>query len=161
MRKSPALSLALLVLLTGSVKANGFLNGLVGTWDAVSVVQLSSVRETTRTTTTIRKLRNGSYYGSTREKKTKEKTGETWYYRNGSILTVEYDNGGVYAEGTGTWRIKGGRLAQDITLDGLDGRIRMKGTMRKLGRDRYTEVGTFTLGSYRGRYTVNVTRATR
>jgi len=139
--------------------ANSFLAGLVGTWDVVTVVQVGSAKETVRTTVGFRKLKNGVYYGVAREKGKKEKVGETWYYRNGSLLSIEYDGGAVYGEGTGKWRVRNGRLTTGVVFEGLDGTFRMDGAMRKVSRNRYTEVGTVSSGSFQGRYTISITRA--
>ena len=148
MKRLAFFCLAIALLSCGAVYGNSFLDGMVGSWTTSSTVIATLngwviSRETYRGEVRATKLKNGTYYfaGFT-EKGIKDE--ETRYYKNGRFSSIYYTDEGDYSgEGSGTWRIRSGRLVIEETGETLEfERTALNYSVRRINRNSYATSGT-------------------
>lgn len=147
MKRLAILLVAFAVLSSGAAYGNSFLDGMVGRWSSTVTVTLSAngrvvEKETFKGENRITKLRNGTYYSVSLTEGIK--TGEKWYFKNGKISSIIYTDEGDYnGEGSGTWRIRNGRLVVDETAETLEvEKFALNTSTRRISRNRYAMSGT-------------------
>ena len=147
MKRLAFFCLAIALLSCGAAYGNSFLDGMVGSWSSTITVAGSVngrvvVKETGKTEVRITKLRNGTYYSVSLDKGKKQS--EKWYFKNGTVSSIIYTDGGLYdGEGSGTWRIRNGRLVVNETGETLEvERMVLNSSTRRINRNTYALSGT-------------------
>lgn len=147
MKQNAILLVAFAVVSCGAAYGNSFLDGIVGRWSS-TVAVITSIngqvvdKRTTEGDVRVTKLRNGTYYVVNRTGG--KKTEESWFFKNGTLSSIIYTDDGLYdGEGSGTWRIRRGRLVLDRIYELSEaGKTVVNTSTRRIDRNTYAMRGT-------------------
>jgi len=151
----------LMISVISSTSFANILKDFTGNWRVTTTTQYDGKRETNNSTEKISKLKNGTlHHVSFYKRKGKLiKDGETWYYPNGEIYQVSFDEKGFFeSEAEGFWRVTGSRFHIDAALSILEGDVNVTGSLRRVNRNKWT--GFFTAAGAL-RVSVTMTRVGR
>jgi hypothetical protein len=143
--------LAVVVLGSGTCRANEFFEGLVGRWKEVSETTVAAGNWTfsNEDLVTFRLFKNGTLYAESKSLSDGQ-ISKSWLYPRGTLRGISYIDGVKQdAESVGTWRIREGKLFLSVRIE-LDGAVvaRMDVEIRRVHRNKYVSESTSPDGSY-------------
>jgi hypothetical protein len=105
---------------------------------------------TLRYTVNIRKLKNGNYHSTAREKTSSGLAWEEILRPNRTAVLKYYDSGTgkVAIQYTGTWSVRNGRLNYKYTSRDSSGVQKIQGFSKRVSAKKWTGEGKFTGGTY-------------
>jgi len=157
-KRFAVLLVACAVLFSEAAYSNSFFDGMIGRWSTTVTVSAGGRKETLKGEMRVKKLKNGTYYSV--GLRNGRKSGEKWYYKNGTLASILYTDRGLYdGEGYGAWRVSRGRLLVNETAETLEvEEMNLNTTIRRLNRNKYALSGTGVVNGYRIRATATYFR---